>query len=112
MPDPRFVTISTVLAQRGELLQSEKVHEVELEVINRREERHQHFFKPGTLAVAMAERLGDNTNLLTLRSPEDVTLVDNMSSVTSVYLALQVKACNNSTSPTVCAAFGDKDEHL
>ena len=50
--------------------------------------------------------------MYTLKDAEKYSIVDNVSSLSSIYLNIQVRKCNNQTSEVTCADFGEQDQYL
>ena len=60
------------------------------------------------------ESLSDSgeTNIFTLKDPQNYTLVDAIDSFSARYLSFQVIKCSEATKQTECADFGENNEKL
>ena len=87
------------------------VKPAQLEMLS--ESQHPMYFDAASFVNQQSQSNADGlSNIYTLKDPEDYSLVDNLASMTCIYLKFRVQKCNNQTSEVTCADFGSHNEHL
>ena len=111
IPDPRFISFKAMWASHTQNYLPTEVQPATLEQITR--ENYSQFMTDRSIFEYM-ESLSDNgeTNIFTLKDPQNYTLVGAIDSSIARYLSFQVIKCSEATSQTECADFGENNEKL